>query len=302
MVIKRDFRTLAPATQAELRRVAVSMVRAGKTRIEAAETVGVNRRFVGQWVQMAAQDGEAALAGRRRGRRPGEQKALSAAQQEGLRYLITRGCPDQFGLSFALWTRQAVRALIARETGVWLTLPVVGRSLRAWRSTAKRPARGASERGDEAVRAWLERTYPAIAKKARAQGCEIQWADETGLSSRANYGRSLAPQGETPAIRRPGKRFSQSMISSLTNRSKLRLMIYEGALKAPIFLNFLQRLVREAARKLFDIVDNLPVHRAHRVTAWVQNHADRIELFYLPSYAPEHNPDELLNNELKHAK
>ncbi len=115
MVIKRDFRTLAPATQAELRRIAVAMVRAGKTRVEAAATVGVNRRFVGQWVKVAAQGGEAVLAGRRRGRRPGEQKALSAAQEEGLRYLIARGCPDQFGLSFALWTRQAVRALIARE-------------------------------------------------------------------------------------------------------------------------------------------------------------------------------------------
>src|SRR6478752_7540352 len=132
MVIKRDFRTLAPATQAELRCIAVAMVRAGKTRVEAAATVGVSRRFVGQWVKVAAQGGEAVLAGRRRGRRPGEQKALSAAQEEGLRYLIARGCPDQFGLSFALWTRQAVRALIARETGVWLTLPVVGRYLRAW--------------------------------------------------------------------------------------------------------------------------------------------------------------------------
>ena len=87
MVIKRDFRTLAPATQAELRRVAVAMVRAGKTRIEAAETVGVNRRFVGRWVKAADHSGEAVLAGRRRGRRPGEQKALSAAQEEGLRYL-----------------------------------------------------------------------------------------------------------------------------------------------------------------------------------------------------------------------
>src|SRR6478735_1557101 len=151
MVIKRDFRTLAPATQAELRRIAVAMARAGKTRVEAAATVGVNRRFVGQWVKVAAQGGEAVLAGRRRGRRPGEQKALSAAQEEGLRYLIARGCPDQFGLSFALWTRQAVRALIAR--------------------------------------------------KAKAHGCEIQWADETGLSSRANYGRSFAPRGHTPVIR-----------------------------------------------------------------------------------------------------
>jgi transposase len=301
MAIERDFRKLTLATQAELRRIAVAMVRAGKTRIEAAEAVGVNRRFVGRWVKAAAQRGEAALAGGRRGRRPGEQQALSAAQQEGLRSLIIRDCPDRFGLSFALWTRPAVRALIARETGVWLTLPVVGRYLRAWGFSAQRPMRRASERQEAAVREWLETTYPAIARKAKAQGCEIHWADETGLSSRANYGRSFAPRGHTPIIRRPAKRFSQSMISSLTNRGKLRFMIYEGALKAPIFVNFLQRLIREAARKLFVIVDNLPVHRARRVTAWVQDHADRIELFYLPPYAPEHNPDEFLNNDLKQA-
>src|SRR6478736_2688308 len=178
MVIKRDFRTLAPATQAELRRIAVAMVRAGKTRVEAAATVGVNRRFVGQWVKAAAQSGEAVLAGRRRGRRPGEQKALSAGQEEGLRYLIARGCPDQYGLSFALWTRHAVRALIARESGVWLSLSVIGDYLRGWGFTAQRPVRRAIERQDETVRAWLVNTDPAIARTARAQGCEIQWADE----------------------------------------------------------------------------------------------------------------------------
>lgn len=301
MVIERDFRKLALATQAELRRVAVAMVRAGKTRIEAAEAVGVNRRFVGQWVKAAAQSGEAALAGRPRGRRPGEQKALGAMQEDRLRDLIARGCPDQFGLSFALWTRQAVRALIARETRVWLTLSTVGRYLRAWGFTAQRPMRRASERRDAAVRAWLENTDPAIARRAKAQGCEIQWADETGLSNQANYGRSFAPRGQTPIIRRPARRFSQSMISSLTNRGKLRFMIYEGALNTAIFLNFLRRLVREAACKLFVILDNLPVHRARRVTAWVQDHADQIELFYLPPYAPEHNPDEFLNNDLKQA-
>src|SRR4051812_29878052 len=250
---------------------------------------------------MAAQRGEAALAGGRRGRRPGEQKALSTAQEDRLRGLIARGCPDQYGLSFALWTRHAVRALIARASGVWLSLSVVGDYLRGWGFTAQRPMRRATERQDEAVRVWLESAYPATSPKAKAQGGEIHWADETDLSNQANYGRSFAPKGQTPIIRRPARRFSQSMISSLTNQSKLRFMIYEGAIKAPIFLNFLQRLVREAARKLFVIVDNLPVHRAHRVTAWVQDHADRIELFYLPSYAPEHNPDEFLNNDLKQA-
>src|SRR3954452_10885589 len=148
MAIERDFRKLAPATQAALRGIAVAMVKAGKTRVEAADAVGVNRRFVGRWAKAADQSGEAVLAGRRRGRRPGEQNALSAAQEDWLRGLIARGCPDQCGLSFTLsftlWTRQAVRALIARETGVWLALPVVGRYLRAWGFTAQRPMRRAS--------------------------------------------------------------------------------------------------------------------------------------------------------------
>jgi hypothetical protein len=159
---------------------------------------------------------------------------------------------------------------------------VVGRYLRAWGFTAQRPMRRATERQDEVIRGWLESTYPAIAQRAKTQGCEIQWADETGLSNQANYGRSFAPKGRTPVIRRPARRFSQSMISSLTNWGKLRFMVYEGALNTTIFLNFLRRLVREAACKLFVIVDNLPVHRARRVTAWVQDHADQIELVYLP--------------------
>lgn len=116
MVLCRDFRTLDPATQAELRRVAVSMVEAGKTRIEAAAAVGVNRRFVGEWVAAAGRSGEAALEGGRRGRRPGEQKAFSPHQEQRLRRLISDRCPDQLRLPFALWTREAVGALIERET------------------------------------------------------------------------------------------------------------------------------------------------------------------------------------------
>jgi transposase len=295
----RDFRKLDMATQAELRRVAVAMVAAGKTRLETAAAVGVNRRYVGEWVAAAARAGAAALAGGRRGRRPGEQKALSPRQEARLRRLIAERCPDQLKLPFALWTREAVGALIARETGVRLSAATVGRYLRAWGFTAQRPTQRVAERREPLIRAWLERDYPAIAARAKAEGCEIHWADETGLSNQANYGRSFAPRGQTPVIPRPAARVTQSMISSLTNQGKLRFMVYDGALNATIFLRFLQRLVNGAERKLFVIVDNLRVHRAKRVTAWLRVNAARIELFYLPPYAPEHNPDEFLNNDVK---
>jgi hypothetical protein len=150
--------------------------------------------------------------------------------------------------------------------------------------------------GNAAPCADLARKGNCSTKRA---GGEIQWADETGLSNQANYGRSFAPQGETPVIPRPATRFALSMIASLTNRGKLRFMISPGALDAAIFLTFLRRLIRDAPCKVFLIVDNLKPHRAQAVKDWVKDHSDRIELFDLPAYAPEHNPEEVLNNALK---
>jgi transposase len=277
------------------------MVLSGKSRIEVAEAIGVNRRFVGDWVRGFERSGEMALAGGRRGRRPGEQKALTRRQETMIRRLIVGRCPDQLKLPFALWTREAVGQLIARKTGLRLSLTALGSYLAAWGFTAQKPIRRATERDEVAITAWLRRDYPAIVKRARKEKAEIHWADETGVSNQANYGRSFAPRGETPVIPRPAARFTQSMISSVTNQGKLRFMIYDGALNTAIFLTFLRRLIRDADRKLFVIVDNLRVHRAKLVQAWVTKNADRIELLYLPPYAPEHNPDEYVNNDVKQA-
>jgi len=299
MPIDRDFRSLSPTAQAELRRVAVNMVLGGTSRVEVACAVGVNRRFVGEWLHAYERGGDAALSGGRRGRRPGEQKALNVRQEAMIRRMIASKCPDQLQLPFALWTREAVGQIIARKTGISLSLTAIGTYLAAWGFTPQKPIRRATERNEVAIKAWLDTDYPKIAKRAKKQGAEIHWADETGVSNQANYGRSFAPQGETPVIPRPAARFTQSMISSVTNLGTLRFMIYDGALNTRIFLNFLRRLVKDAGRKLFVIVDNLRVHHAKIVMAWVAENADRIELFFLPPYAPERNPDEYLNNDVK---
>lgn len=301
MAARADFRTLSEAIQADRRRLAVRMVKDGQPRVKVAELIGVNRRFVGEWVAAEKEHGLAALVGKKRGRRPGEQKALSSDEEAKIRKLVTDKCPDQLKLPFALWTREAVADLIERKTTKKLSLKVVGRYLASWGMTPQRPMRRAIERDETAVQCWLNETYPDILKRAKAEGAEIQWADETGVSNQANYGRSFAPTGETPVIPRPAQRFTQSMISSLTNRGELRFMIYDGALNASIFLRFLKRLVRLSKKKVFLIVDNLRVHKAKTVMAWVEDNIDKIELFFLPPYAPDRNPDEFLNNDLKQA-
>jgi transposase len=300
MVSIRDFRKQDMATQTELRRAAVRMVHAGHRRTEAAEAVGADRHSVGLWVAAVARSGEKTLVSGRPGRRPDEQKALSPEQEIRIKRLITDNCPDQLDMPFALWTREAVGLLIERETGVRLSSKsTIGSYLRSWNFTPQRPKKRATERRDPAVQTWLDRAYPAIVARAKAEGAEIQWSDETGVSNQTNYGRSFAPEGQTPAIPRPATRFTHSMISTVTNQGKLRFMIYDGALNTWIFLIFLRRLIKDAPRKVFLIVDNLRVHWAKSVTAWVEAHSDRIELFYLPPYAPDHNPDEFMHNDLK---
>jgi len=297
----RDFRKLAPAVQAELRRRAVAIVDAGAKYQTAADAVGVSVRFVGKWIDARRKHGDAGLDGGRRGRRPGEQQVLDAKAAERIQRKIVDKCPDQLKLPFALWTRQAVRDLIMKETGIRLSLQAVSNYLARWNMTPQRPAKRAREQSAAAVKRWLERDYPALLRRAKRERAEIQWADETGISNQANYGRGFAPRGLTPVLTRPAVRFTQSMISSVTNQGKLRFMIYAGALNVAVFLKFLQRLVRDATRKIFLIVDNLRVHRAKAVMAWVAENKDKIELFFLPAYAPQHNPDEYLNNDVKQA-
>jgi len=157
----------------------------------------------------------------------------------------------------------------------------------------------ARQRQPAAIQAWLERDYPALAKRAKAVRAVIYWGDETGISNQDQVGRSYAPRGRTPVVVRTAKRITRSMISAVSNRGLMRFMLYEGALTADRFIAFLRRLVRDAGRKVVLIVDNLKVHKAGKVQAWVESHRHEIELYYLPAYAPDHNPSEYLNNELK---
>ena len=152
-----------------------------------------------------------------------------------------------------------------------------------------------------AVRRWLRRDYPAIAARARAEEGVVFWGDETGLRSDDVRGRSYAPRGRTPTVQICQKRAGLGLISAVTNKGELRWMVLDGAVKAPALIRFLGRLVRDAGRKVFLILDRLPVHRARSVRAWLAERPAEIEVFYLPPYSPELNPDEGLNADLKQA-
>ncbi len=296
----RDFRGLGRPAQEALRRRALFLIEhEGMTQAEAALAVGVHRQTVNIWQQRYRERGEDGLLDRRRVSPRRGQGRLTEDEARQVRDWIAEGTPDRLELPFGLWTSRAVRELIERRLAKRLGLSTVQLYLRRWGLTPQKPLVRAKQRQPAAIAAWLETAYPAIAKRARAARAAIYWGDETGISNQDQIGRSYAPKGKTPVIARTAKRVTRSMISAISNRGLMRFMLYEGALNADGFIAFLRRLIKDAGRKVVLIVDNLKVHKAGKVVAWVESHAHEIELFYLPAYAPDPNPSEYLNNDLK---
>jgi transposase len=297
--VDRDARSLPQAAQEELRRRAVALVGEGRSQVEVAGLLSVSANAVGNWVRAHRRGGDRALSARRRGRRGGHTK-LTDAQQQRIARLIVGNNPDQLKLPGFLWTRALVRDLIAREFGVKLGEDTVGRYLRAWGFSPQKPMRRAYEQSDEAVRRWLEETYPEIERRARRDRAEILWADESGLRSDHSAGRTWAPVGRTPITKGTGKRFRANMIAAVSNTGAMRFRVFDERFVAPVFLDFVKRLVKDSGgRKLVLIVDGHPAHRARVVRDWVNANPDLIELHFLPGYSPELNPAECLNQDVK---
>jgi transposase len=299
--MKTDARKLSPQEQREKRSTALRMREQGYTYQAIGEAVGVHPRTVAHWVQVAEHQGTAAaITGGQRGVRQGDRRSLSPSQEVLIRTLMTDKMPDQLKLGFALWTRDAVRELIRQRCGFLMPVRTVGEYLKRWGYTPQRPLQRAYQQKPEVVQRWLENEYPRIAQRAKVENAEIQWGDETGMRSDSHAGRSYAPVGETPVRQVSGSRFATNMISTVTNRGKLRFMLYRETLTAQVLIRFLGRLIRDAqGRKVFLILDNLRVHHSKKVSAWVAERKAHLELFFLPAYAPELNPDEYLNGDLK---
>lgn len=297
-----DARKLPPQAQEDLRRRVIAAVRGGMGKTEAARAFGVTRQSIHNWL-VAIEDGGGvrALRARKRGPKPGS-RTLRPHQAASIVRCITASCPDQLRLPFALWTRDAVIELARRRYNVSLSLSTIGRYLRSWGLTPQKPMRRAYERDPVAVKKWLDEHYPAIARRAKREKAEIHWGDEMGLRSDHQTGTSYSKRGVTPVIPGTGKRFGCNMISTVTNRGTMAFMVFTERFTADVCLRFLGRLVRHAGsggRRVFLILDGHPVHKSAKVARWVEQNADKIDLFLLPSYSPDLNPDEFLNNDVK---
>ncbi len=295
--MKRDGRKLDHKTLEEIRLMAMERLREGESASAVMASFGLCRTTIYKW-QRKVQEGKglSALLSRKASGRP---RTLTPAQEQRVFRWINGRDPRQYGFDFGLWTRQVVGQLIEDRFGVQLSLASVGALLARLGLTPQKPLQRAYERDPEAIEAWKTAVYPKLAARAKKLGADIYFWDEAGFRADAVQGRTWSKKGQTPVIAVPGQRQTISAASAVNAKGAFWFATYQGGLNGDLFVGMLQLLMRHRRRPLFLVLDNLATHKAKVVTEYVASTAGKLELHYLPGYAPELNPDELVWNYMK---
>lgn len=295
---KRDGRTLDHKTLEEIRRMAVQRVREGERPSEVIASYGFNRPVIYRWLRQARGRGRGLRALRSR-KGTGRPRRLTVKQEQQLFRWINGKDPRQHGFDFGLWTRLIVRKLIGQKFGVNLGVTAVGKLLAKLGLTPQKPLKRAYERDPAAIEAWKRDIYPSLAKRAKRIGAEIYFWDESGFRADAVQGTTWSARGKSAIVPVPGQRQSVSAASAINARGGFWFVTYKGGMSAELFIGMLKVLMRRRRKPLFLVLDSLPAHKAKIVQDYVASTRGKLEFHFLPGYAPELNPDELVWNYMK---
>jgi transposase len=296
-----DSRKLTPEALYERRLQYVRFRASGMSNNQASALVGFRVATGSETWKKYQEQGLKGLKVKRRGLPQGYNRFLSLTQEEEIQAIMAQHTPDEVGLPYSLWSREASQRLISERYGIKLALRTMTLYFSRWNFTYQKPAKRAYKQNPEEVDRWLEEEYPRIKKDASKDKAEIFWCDETGISNESNSRRGFSPQGQTPVEKIDVKKERVNMISAVTNQGKVRFMLYLETMTTVLLIMFMQRLMREAGRKIYVIMDNLRVHHSKKFNEWVEANKEKICVCYLPAYSPELNPDEYLNGNLKKA-
>ena len=297
--LKSNALSMGTKGQHELRKTIMRMLKDGKSGKEIAKTLGVSEGHVSNVKKLYEKGGAKALQPKKRGRPAGKNQILTPEQEKEIQQIIVDKTPEQLRFKECMWTRNNIREMIKEKYGIEIKLSTLGYYLARWGFTAQRPVKRAYKQDAKKIDAWLNSEFPGITARAEKEDAEIFFGDETNIQNTANYARGYAPKGHTPVVQVEAQKLKIEMLSAISKRGKLHFLLYKDSMNADKLIDFMTRLIADSKKKVFLILDNLRVHHAKAVTAWLEKHKAQIELFYLPPYSPEYNPDELLNSDIK---
>lgn len=291
-----DARRLTHQELTELRKRGVSAVQEGQPATLVAKVLGVQKSTVFGWLVRYRQGGWGALDARKRGGRPPK---LTGRMMQGVYETVAKNDPRQMEFPFALWTSVMIGELIWRQYHIRLSKASVCRLLNQLGLSPQRPLWRAFQQDSKRVEQWIKVEYPKIRAMAKKQKANIFFEDEAGIRSDFHSGKTWAVRGRTPIVTTSGSRFHCNMISAISPQGAMRFMLVEGKFNGEVFVGFLKRLLHNWHHPIFLILDGHPVHRSAAVSKFVASTKGQLQIFFLPSYSPELNPDEQVWNYLK---
>src|SRR6266446_8241015 len=292
-----DGRTLDHKTLSHIRTQAVRRVIEDQERpSDVMKSFGLCRTTIYPWLREYKDKGWQALA---ESISQGPEPKLSDQQKQRVKRWILGKDPRQYGFDFGLWSRRIVQQLIEEKMGVSLCLTSVGKLLASLDITPQKPLRRAYERDPKAVQLWLDEVYPNLKKRAKKLGAKIFFLDEAGFQSDPPLGRTYGLKGKTPVVTTSGQRQSLNVISAVNARGEFWAVTYTGKLNAESFVAFLQNFMDSQTGRIFLVVDGHPAHKANVVKNYLRSLKGRLELHFLPPYAPDLNPDEFVWSYMK---
>lgn len=296
---KLDGRKLDHKTLEQIRIRAVQAVRDGQHPNDVVKALGLGTRCIYNWLAAYRAGGLGQLRARKLFGRP---MKLSPDKLAWLYRTVAGTTPLQHRFEFALWTIKLVQWLIHDEWKIRLSRSSVHRLMRQLGLSCQRPLARAYERDAARVERWKHEEFPRIRKMAREAGAEIWFGDESGVRSDYHSGTTWGIRGQTPIVAKTGQRFKFNLLSVINNRGEMRFMLTENGVNNPLFIEFLERLLKGVGRPIFLILDGHPVHRSRAVRDFVASAEGRLRIFFLPGYSPELNPDEQVWNEVKNRR
>src|SRR5271157_4633942 len=296
--MKRDGRSFDHRTLEAILLMAVERVLAGEPASAVIASYGFNRTTIYKWIKAVSRRGIGVEALRAR-RATGRPRSLTPRQEQQVFRWVNGKDPRQYGLDFGLWTRRVVADLIERRFAIRLGLSAVGELLAKQGLTPQKPLQRAYQRDPEAIEKWRRETFPNIARQAKTNGGDVYFWDESGFRADTVHGKTWGLKGQTPVIARPGQRQSISAASAVNDRGAFWYCTYQGGLTAELFITLLKKMMRGRKRPVHLVVDGLPAHKTLLVKDYVALTNGRLTLHFLPGYAPELNPDELVWSHMK---
>ena len=254
-------------------------------------------KIIYHWLTLYKKSGLKILKRRKASGRP---SFLTDIQKRKVRHWIIGKSPTQWGLDFGLWTRQIVAELIEREFKISVSLATVSNLLAELDITPQRPLYRAKERNESAIKSWLQNGLKRILKTAKRKGATLLFLDEAGVHSDNHGGRTWGKKGKTPVVKVLGKKQAINAISAVGTRGEFWWDTYKGRFNGDLMVVMLKKLMHNRKKPVILVVDNHRVHTSKKVSDYVKTLNGRLVLEFLPSYAPECNPDELVWRQTKH--